>query len=359
MNDVILHTRPFFDDAETRAVINTIESRMVNEGDLSMQLISKMAQLVNSAGGVSVSTGTLGLHLALKTMGVESSADEVIIPNFACRSLYDCVRMAGGTPVLCDINLDDYSLSIDSVLLRQTKKTRAIILPHMYGCPADIDAFDGLKDLIIEDCAHSAGAEYKGGEAGSFCSISAFSFEGSKLIAAGEGGCVLANSRKILERLNTLRYGLNGHFAYQYRLSDLIAAVALAQLDKLPFMVRRRKYIASLYYSELKIFEQQGVMTLPKLFNDRKSVYYRFVVLCNHNSDGLIDFANQHGVLIRKPLISGCISETYKDYEYNTPNAKLLASNGASLPIYPGLKDAEIAKVVDVISSFYKNGETG
>lgn len=358
MDDTILHTRPFFDEAEIKAVVNTIESRMVNEGDVSRQLISRIAQLVNSAGGVSVSTGTLGLHLALKTMGVESSADEVIIPNFACRSLYDCVRMAGGKPVLCDINLDDYSLSIDSVLLRQTKNTSAVILPHMYGCPADIDAFHGLKDLIIEDCAHSAGAEYKGGSTGSFCSISAFSFEGSKLIPAGEGGGVLANSSTMLERLNTLRYGLNGHFAYQYRLSDLIAAVALAQLDKLPFMVRRRKYIANKYYSELKTLEQQGVMKLPKIFNDRVSVYYRFVVLCNHKSDGLIDFANQHGVLIRKPLTSGCISDTYKDYEYNTPNARLLASNGASLPIYPGLKDAEIAKVVDVISTFYKNGES-
>lgn len=358
MDDTILHTRPFFDETEIKAVVNIIESRMVNEGDVSRQLISRIAQLVNSIGGVSVSTGTLGLHLALKTMGVESSSDEVIVPDFACRSLYDCVRMAGGSPVLCDINLDDYSLSIDSVLLRKTKNTRAIILPHMYGCPADIDAFDGLKDLIIEDCAHSAGAEYKGGAAGSFCSISAFSFEGSKLIAAGEGGAVFANRDTMLERLNTLRYGLNGHFAYQYRLSDLIAAVALAQLDKLPFMIRRRIYIANLYYSHLQIFEQQGVIKLPKRLSDRKSVYYRFVVLCNHNSDGLIDFANQHGVLIRKPLISGCLSDTYKDYEDDTPNARLLASNGASLPIYPGLKDAEVAKVVDVINTFYKNGET-
>ena len=356
MVDTILHTRPFFDDLETRALIKTIESRMVNEGDLANQLISKIAQLISSAGGVSVSTGTLGLHLALKTMGVESTADEVIIPDFACRCLYDCVKMAGGLPVLCDINLDDYSLSIDSVRLKLSNNTRAIILPHMYGCAADIDAFDGLKGLIIEDCAHSLGATYKGGAAGSFCAMSVFSFEGSKLIAAGEGGGVLANNSTMLERLNTLRYGLNGHFAYHYRLSDLIASVALVQIDKLPYMIQRRTYIANRYYSELKIFEQQGFMKLPKYFSDRESAYYRFVVLCDHNSDGLIDFANQNGVLIRKPLISGCISDTYEDYKANNPNSKLLASNGASLPIYPGLSDSGIAKVVDVISAFYKFG---
>jgi len=355
MSNSIAHTKPFFDQREANALLAVIETRLVNEGDLANKLVRRTAQLSHSLGGVPTSTGTLGLHLALRTLGVDTKDDEVIIPDLACRSLYDCVKIAGGTPVFCDINLEDYSLSIDSVRPQLRKNTRAIILPHMYGCPAKIDEFLELEVPIIEDCAHALGTVYRGAPVGSFGSLSVFSLEGSKLIAAGEGGVVLANNPTMLHSLNTLRYGLDGHFAYHYRLSDLIASVALAQLDKLPLIIERRRHIANIYRNELKYLGNIGVLSLPNLFSERESVYYRFVVVCDTDSDDLISFANQKGVLIRNPLPSGCLSASYKGHATDNRNSRLLTTNGASLPTYPDLSDSDIEIVVDVIHSFYKS----
>ncbi len=340
---------------EADALLAVIESRLVNEGDLAKTLVNSIAQIVHSLDGVPTSTGTLGIHLALKALGIAARDHEVIIPDFACRSLYDSVRMVGATPVLCDINLEDYSLSIDSVRSQLCQDTRAIILPHMYGCPANMDSFLELGVPIIEDCAHSLGATYNGSPVGSFSSLSVFSFEGSKLIAAGEGGVVLAKSRTLLDKLRSLRYGLGGDFAYQYRLSDLTAAVALAQLDKLASMIEKRRQIANMYYDELKDLEQKEILSLPNRFKNRESVYYRFVVSCNNSSESLINFANQRGVLIRNPLTSGCLSQNYRGYGSDNYNAMILADKGASLPIYPDLTDSDVGIVVNTIHEFFQS----
>ncbi len=351
---MISHTKPFFNEREKDALLATIETRLVNEGDQAKRLVDAVAKHINSIGGVPTSTGTLGLHLALKSLGIAKKDDEVIIPDFACRSLYDSVKMAGGTPIFCDINLEDYSLSIDSVKLQLRQTTRAIILPHMYGCPANIDAFLELGVPIIEDCAHSLGANIRGIPVGSKGDLSVFSFEGSKLIAAGEGGVVLANNNNIYNNLKMLRYGLNGNFSYQYRLSDLIAAIALVQLDKLEAMIEKRRYIANIYRNQLKTLEDKGILSLPEYFMERENVYYRFVIICNTNSADLISFANKRGVMIRNPLTSGCLSESYGYDKPNNKNASQLVTRGASLPIYPDLSDADIKAVIDLIYDFYK-----
>lgn len=353
MEQIIHHTKPTFDFREIDRLKSIISSRNVNEGKESSMLIATIADLIGAKGGVAVSTGTLGLHLALKAIGIETEQNEVIVPDFACRSLFDCVRMAGGTPIFCDINLDDYNLDVNSVKEVLSSNSKAIILPHMYGCPADIDDFLDLGVPLIEDCAHSLGATYKGHHVGCFGSFSVFSFEGSKLISAGEGGVVLANEDCMLDTLRTLRYGLNGHFAYHYRLSDLVSAVALTQLEKLPFMIERRRYIAQFYKENLEQLEREGFFKLPQISPDKENVYYRFVVLCDSESARLIAFANERGVLIRNPLQSGCLSDSFRKFGRDNKNAKILAQNGISLPIYPDLTDDEMWRVVKVIAEFY------
>lgn len=350
---VIPHTAPFFDGREAAALAERLASKLVNEGEAARRLVAQAAQLAGSLGGVPTSTGTLGLHLALKTLGVAIADDEVIIPDFACRCLYDCVQMAGGTPVFCDINLGDYSLDIDSVRCRLSARTRAVILPHMYGCPADIGAFLALDLPVVEDCAHALGATYRNRPVGSFGALGVCSFEGSKLVAAGEGGAVVANSPALLDTLRSLRYGLKGHFSYHYRLSDLLAAIALIQLDKLPAMIARRRQIAEIYQNELEGLERSGVLTLPVSFSDRESNWYRFVTLCATDSASLISYANERGVLLRNPLPSGTLSSSYPHHGRHNWNACLLATNGASLPITPDMSDPEIARVVEVVRSFH------
>ncbi len=356
MEHIIHHTKPSFDFRETQCLKSVMLSRNVNEGEHSANLIDTISEMVGARGGVPSSTGTLGLHLALKVLGIESEQDEVIIPDFACRSLYDCVRMAGGTPVFCDINLDDYSLEIDSVTAAICPKTKAIILPHMYGCPADIDSFLGLGIPVIEDCAHSLGAVYKGRAVGGLGTISLFSFEGSKIIAAGEGGVVLSRENKYTDRLRELRQGQGGNFAYHYRLSDLTAAVAMVQIGKLPSMIKKRREIAHFYNEKLHEFEIRGMLSLPQLFSDRESVFYRYVVVCQNESSELIHMLNNIGILARNPLPSGRLSDNFEGVRTSSPSAQSLVSNGLSLPIYPDLTTDEMGKVVNAMASFLKDG---
>ncbi len=354
MEQIIQHTKPSFDDREIECLKSVMLSRNVNEGKQAADLIDTISEMVGAKGGVSSSTGTLGLHLALKELGIESKQDEVIIPDFACRSLCDCVQMAGGTPVFCDINLDDYSLDVDSVKRAVNPKTKAIILPHMYGCPADVDSFLDLGVPVIEDCAHSLGAIYRGRPVGGLGSISLFSFEGSKIIAAGEGGVVLSREKKIADRLMELRQGQGGNFAYHYRLSDLLASVALVQISKLPSMIERRREIAGFYCESLGDLETGGFLKMPKLYDDRESVFYRFVVICQKETSELINMINEQGILVRNPLPSGRLSDSFEGVRTNTVNADRLFNNGLSLPIYPDLKEEEMNKIVNAIASYMK-----
>ena len=355
MQKTIAHTKPYYGDEELQAVSDVVTSRMVNQGERTRQLVETVSSLTGCAGGVPVSSGTLGLHLALTCLGIQGPDDEVIVPDFACRSLHDSIKTAGGTPVFCDINLTDYSLDIESVRSRLTPRTRAIILPHMYGRPADIDAFLKLGIPIIEDCAHCLGVMINGRPVGSIGSLSVFSFEGSKLIAAGEGGLVLARERGMLEKLSALRYGLDGRAAYHYRLSDLVSAVVLAQVDKLPDMLARRRRIAGIYRTALTPLTEKGVLRLPGEEPERQCVWYRFVAVCNRPSAKLIAYANRQGILIRNPLTSGCLSATFGDGKMMRPNANaaLLAANGVSLPIYPDLSDADAHAVARVVHDYF------
>ncbi|MCE1225276.1 MAG: DegT/DnrJ/EryC1/StrS family aminotransferase [Geobacteraceae bacterium] len=357
MNRVIPHTIPSFDNREAAALAEILAGKMVNEGELAAYLAAKTAQMAGGLGGVPTSTGTLGLHLALKTLGISESQDEVIIPDFACRCLYDCVKMAGGTPVFCDINLDDYSLEIESVRSRLNSSSKAVILPHMFGCPANIDAFLSLDMPLIEDCAHALGASYRGMPAGSFGKLAVFSYEGSKLVAAGEGGCVSANGPQMLDALQTLRYGLIGSHAYHYRLSDLIAAIALVQLDKLPGMIDKRRRIARIYNSELSRLEQLGFIRRPASFNERASSCYRYVIICAANSSALVSYANECGILIRNPLPSGLLSWSYPHDGADNMNSRILAERGASLPITPDMSDEDIFSVVKLLYTFHDLSE--
>jgi perosamine synthetase len=352
----VAHTRPCFDEQEAQAVLAVLTAGVVCEAGLARKLVAAVAQRTGSLGGVPTSTCALGLHLALKTLGVESQADEVIIPDYVCPSVCDSVLLAGGAPVLCDINLDDYNLAVNAVRSQLRPNTRAIVLPHMYGCPADLDSFLALGVPVIEDCAHALGATYNGRPVGAYGRLAAYSFEGSKLVAAGEGGVVLANEAGLLETLTDWRYGNAGRVAHPYCLSDLLAAVALVQLDKLPAMIERRRTIANFYREELADLAAAGVLRLPRVWGDRESVWYRFVMVCAVEAGPLIRFANQQGVLIRPPLPSGVLSEMYSTRHLcDNRNSRTLVRQGVSLPVYPDLQDSDMARVVEVVRAFYRS----
>ncbi len=350
----IQHTKPTLGDMEAIIARKVILSGFVNDSIQGEKLCSKLSIMCKMAGGITTSTGTHALVLALKAIGIENKKDEVIIPDFSCRAVYDAVKMSGGTPVFCDIG-HDYTLSSDSVSKAIGKNTKAIILIHMFGQAADYFAFDNFGISVIEDCAQSPGAKISGKHVGSLGRFSIFSLEGSKFIGGGEGGVVLTKTNNDLETLKEKK--MHGELAYQCRLSDIIASIGIVQLKRLGSFIQRRQKIANYYSGKLKRLEDAGKLVLPPRINVRENIFYRFVILVdNERRDELIKFAREKGIILMHPIKSGCLSLYLPGIKkYKLGFAEEVDKKIISIPIYPSLTLDERKKVVDVIVTFFQN----
>lgn len=232
--------------------------------------------------GVSVSSGTAALQIAIELLNLEPG-DEVILPSFAIISPVLAVVRCGGLPVLVDSNPDDWQMNVGQIAERITPRTRAILVVHTYGHPADMEPIleiarhHGLT--VIEDAAEAHGAEYRGRKCGGLGDISVFSFYANKLITTGEGGMLLVRDIRLAERarslrnlcFNSRRRFLHEELGHNFRLTNLQAALGVAQLERLDRTIARKREIAAIYHRELQGIN--GVM-LPVEKPWAKHVYW-------------------------------------------------------------------------------------
>ncbi|MFM7105362.1 MAG: DegT/DnrJ/EryC1/StrS family aminotransferase [Flavobacteriales bacterium] len=260
--------KPFLDELEAKAAHDTILTGWITQGPRVQEFEEKFAAYTGSQYAVAVSNCTTGLHLAMIVAGV-GAGDEVICPSMSYIATANCIVYCGAQPVFAEINPHTYNLDIDDVKKRITPKTKAILLVHQIGMPADIDAFSSLakeKNLIlIEDAACAAGSAYKGKKIGSHSDLVCFSFHPRKVISTGDGGMVTTSREDFAARMKLLRqHGMSvtdrarhgsskvifeDHLevAYNYRLTDIQAAVGIQQLAKLDDIVNGRRKIAQRY----------------------------------------------------------------------------------------------------------------
>src|SRR3989338_11463137 len=184
---MIEHSKPTIGKEEQKSIVDVIKTNYLAEGKTVKEFEKELSNYIGTSGGIATSTGTLALHLALMSLDVKEN-DEIIAPSYVCRSVLNAILYCGAKPVLCDVDKEDYNISFEDAKRKLTKRTKAIIVSHMFGCPAEIDKFRRLGIYIIEDCAHSIGAKYKGRKVGSWGDLAIFSFEGTKYIVTGEGG---------------------------------------------------------------------------------------------------------------------------------------------------------------------------
>ena len=184
---MIPHSRPTLDQKEELAVAAILSSGQVVQGEETQRFETALASEIGVVGAAAVSSGTAALHLALLALEI-GEGDEVVIPSFVCPALLNAIRYVRATPVLADINREAFNIDVRDLERRLTGKTRAIIVPHMFGLPADIDDITALGIPVIEDCAQSLGSRYRGAPTGSFGVLSVFSFYATKVICTGEGG---------------------------------------------------------------------------------------------------------------------------------------------------------------------------
>jgi len=297
---------------------------------------------------VACSSGTTALHLALIGLNVRS-CDEVIMPSYVCSSPFFATLQAGAKPKIVDINRQDLNISNEACKNHVSTKTKAIVVPHMFGNPAGMVKFQELGVPVIEDCAQSLGADYKSKKVGNFGDLSVFSFYATKMITTGEGGMVLTSNEEYYSRIIEARDYDKKPLTppkYNYKMTDFQAALGLSQLDKLPRFISRRRKIASIYSDEFA----QCEISLQRVSRDSKPVYFRYVVLTE--KEKLIrEEARKNGVMCEKPVWK----PLHKDLRnLKCPNSDYAHAHALSIPIYPSLREEEIEHVTRSLKAAFK-----
>jgi len=340
----IPHSRPSLGETETRAVAEVVRSGWVAQGDQVAAFEDTMAKVTGQAHGVAVSSGTAALYLALMALGI-GSRDEVIIPSYACTALLQAVRQAGARPVPVDIDAATYNLSHAATTRAITARTKAVIVVHSFGLPADVAALKGNGIPFIEDCAQTLGVSVRGAPVGSVGDLTVCSFYATKLITTGEGGMVLGRQDALLTRIRALRqYDQRDdpEQAFNYKMTDVQAALGLCQAARLETFLARRRAIAARYAEAVR----QAGETPPVVPSGGTHGYFRFVVQLSRSVVPVLKRADALGIACRRPV--------YKPiHRYlglsGFPESDAAWERSLSIPIYPALSDDEVDRVVNAI----------
>ena len=360
--DQIPVARPALGQEEISAVTEVLKSGMIASGDRVAEFERKFADFCGSNHAVAINNGTAALHAALLAAGI-GPGDEVIVPAFTFVATASAVAMCGAKPVFADVDEMTFNISPGQVTEKITPRTKAVIGVHLFGQPCDIEALQEIcesKDLkFIEDAAQAHGALYKNAKVGSFGDLACFSFYATKNMITGEGGMVTTSNKAFNERLRLLiNHGqsekyLHTILGYNYRLTDIGAAIGLVQLKKLEkFNLRRRKN-AEYYNVNLSV---KG-LTLPFVGPARNHVYHQYVIRLTEefpmNRTTFMDYLKAKGIgsavhypipLHRQPLFG---LENDPD---PCPVSTSLAGSVLSLPVHPLLDQKEITYICDTIN---------
>lgn len=341
-NKPIPHSRPTVGRDEIRLVSEVISWGQLAQGQAVADFERNFSQKLGSGGAVACSSGTAALHLTLLAMEI-GPADEVIIPSYVCTALLNAVRYVGAEPVLAETDPETFNMDPADVKERLTPGTKAIIVPHLFGLPADLKSLTSLGVPVIEDCAQALGATYRGKKVGGFGHAAIFSFYATKVIATGEGGMVVSDSKELLGRVRDLReYDKKPDSAvrYNYKLTDIQAALGIAQLDKLDTFIRKRRNLAGLYrsaFSDLPV-------GLPA--KEKGHIYYRFVIRLNEDANAVIERLSLEGIECARPVYRPL--HLYLN-EGGYRQTERIWRQSLSVPLYPALKRNEADRVAAAV----------
>lgn len=345
---MIHHSRPTLDKEDFQAVLEALESRHISQGKKVEEFEDKLSKFIGLKGGLATNSGTAALHLALLALNV-GEGDEVIMPSYVCSALLNAVSYTRAKPKIVDINEDDFNINISAAAANINSRTKAIIVPHMFGLSADIEGLLDLGIPIIEDCAQSLGSLYKNKLTGSFGTLSIFSFYATKMMTTGEGGMVLTNSDEHITVMKDLRsYGGKRSFKirYNYKVTDFQAALGISQLSKLPDFIKRRKKIASYYNSELSDHD----IIRPHVPEGREHIYYRYVIRTKKNQNKLREKLMEKGIACGYGVLQPLHHLLGLDAK-NFPYTDAVSDSAISLPLYPDLQDDEVETIISALKA--------
>ena len=340
-----------------------------SEGQYVKKFEKDFAKYNSRKFGISTSSGTAALEIALKSLNLKKNS-EVIIPTFSIISTALCVIKLGLKPVLVDANADSWNMDIKLIFKAINKKTKAIILTHIYGFPVDmkkiIDLARNKNIKIIEDAAEMIGQKYRNKMCGSFGDLSTFSFYANKHITTGEGGMILTNNTILRDKCSSLRnlcFGIGKNrfnhddIGWNYRLSNLQAALGCGQLKNINWIIKRKREIGRLY---TKLLIKNKYVSIQKEKNSySKNIYWVFGVLLKKNAiikrDKLTSILLKKNIQTRNffyPMHKQNIFRKMKLFSIKKkyPISEQLSKNGFYLPSGLGLKNTDIIYICKTLN---------
>jgi len=356
---------------ELEYVIDCIKTNWISSaGKYIEQFEKQFAAYCNTKHGIAVSNGLAALHLALAACGI-GKGDEVIIPDFTIISNSFAITYLGAKPVLVDVDPKTWCIDVKKIEEKITKNTKAIMPVHMYGHPCDMDPIMEIAKkhnlLVIEDAAEVHGAEYKGRKVGCFGDAGCFSFFANKIITTGEGGMVITNNDKIAEKARIMRNVshspkkryLHEMIGFNYRLTNLQAAIGVAQLENIEKYVDARRNHAKLYNSLLK--NVKGI-TLPAEEKWAKNVYWMYSILIQDDfgmaRDELQKKLREKGIDTRTFFIPTHAQPVFEGMDFTKgsyPVSDEISRKGLYLPSSSSLTEEQIRFICDTIKAIQES----
>lgn len=354
---------PLLGRREKKYVLDCIEGNWISsKGEYVKKLEDEFSKYCNVKHGIATTSGTTALHLALEALGI-TRRNEVIMPSFTMAATAFAVLYSGAKPVFVDSEAQSWNMDVEKIEEKITKNTKAIMAVHTYGHPAEMDAINDIaqdNDLfVVEDAAEAHGAEYKGRKTGSLSDIACFSFYANKIITTGEGGMIVTNNEELAEKARMLgdmafikeRRFLHPRVGFNYRLTNLQAAVGCAQLERIDELVEIRRKNAKLYNSLLK--DVSG-LTLPPELNNVKNVYWMYSILVDTqfgmSRDELMATLERSGVETRNFFIPMHQQPIFPGVRERYSVAEALSGKGINLPSGATLREDDIRYIAKTIA---------
>lgn len=362
--------KPYLTKEEAQAAYDTILTGWITQGPKVKEFEEKFATYVGSQYAVALSNCTTALHLAMIVAGVKEG-DEVICPSMSYISTANSIMYVGAKPVFAEVNPVTYNIDVKHAESLITKKTKAILIVHQIGLPADIDSFKDLCNKynlkLIEDAACSIGSEYKGKKIGSHSDLVCFSFHPRKVISTGDGGMIATSNEKYYERLKLLRqHGMNisdrvrhssdkvifedhVEVGYNYRMTDIQASVGIKQLEKLDWIISERRKIAEKYFNELKDIDCIRLPVEPEgYFSNWQSFVISLKDNCPISRNDLMSKMLEDKIATRRNVMTAHRETAYKEYcqGLKLPVSEKASDSGMIIPLYVPMSDEEIDKVI-------------
>jgi perosamine synthetase len=349
--------KPYIDDDVKKRVIEVLESGYLTEGPVTKEFENKFSEYIGCKNSIAVTSCTTGLEIALRAIGIKEG-DEVIVPDYTYPATASVVGIVGAKAVITDVDKDSMLIHYDQLEAAITEHTKAIIPVSGFGNPLDYDRLNEIKNkhgiFIIEDAACSVGAEYKNLKVGTFADLTVFSFHPRKFITTGEGGMVTTDNQQWADWMNSYKHfgmqinsTVRGEIQFDmigtnYKLSNILSAVGLSQLNKIDVLLAKRRELAKNYDDMIL---DTDVISKPKTTEFGNHSYQSYCVFIKHR-DKVMKLMIEEGIEVQigtyslhkhKAFSSGKYVENKNDY----PNSIHAFNHCLTLPLYHNLSYAE------------------